>query len=659
MARELTVGNGSLQVMFDAAYRLRDVYFPHVGQEDHTAGHAFRFGVFADGQLLWVDDPSWERELGYEPDTLVTSVRLTHARLGLRLECNDAVDFHENVYLRKVIVHDLLNRAREIRLFFHQDFHLYGSDVADTGLYEPRLQGILHYKGHRYFLASTWREERPGVEEWAVGIKEHDGKEGTWRDAEDGRLGGNAVAQGSVDSTIAVSLVLEPNREATCWYWIGAGTKYGEVKVLNAVVLDKTPAELLRRTESYWRLWVRKCVPGSAGFAGLGAEQEALYKRSLLVLGTLADSQGGIVAANDSDLLQFGRDTYGYVWPRDGARAAYAFTRAGFIDIPRRFFRFCADFITEEGYLLHKYNPDGSLGSSWHPWFDRGQMQIPIQEDETALVLWALWQHFARHRDVEFVKPLYRSLITRAADFLEDYRDDTTGLPRPSYDLWEERYGVHTFTVAAVSGGLEAAASFAESFGEERLARKYRAAIAELKDAARRILFSPEHGRFARGLKDDGSELDLTLDASLFGVPAFGLLPVEDPMVVGTMKQVEEDLAVRTPVGGVARYRGDRFQHVTDDVERIPGNPWIVCTLWVAQYRIAAARSLEDLEPASALLGWASRHARPSGVLPEQLDPFGERPLSVCPLGWSHAEYVITVLDYLDKHSTLSKEEHR
>ena len=48
-----------------------------------------------------------------------------------------------------------------------------------------------------------------------------------------------------------------------------------------------------------------------------------------------------------------------------------------------------------------------------------------------------------------------------------NYRDRKTGLPLPSYDLWEERQGVLTFTVSAVYGGLIAAASFTEAFGEK------------------------------------------------------------------------------------------------------------------------------------------------------------------------------------------------
>ncbi|MBI4469425.1 MAG: glycoside hydrolase family 15 protein [Acidobacteria bacterium] len=650
MPRELTIGNGSLQVMFDAAYRLRDIYFPYVGKENHTAGHAFRFGVHADGQLSWVEEPAWERRLGYGRDALVTAATLINRNLGLRLDCRDAVDFHENLYVRESIVRNLGNRPREVILFFHQDFHLYANNIADTALYEPRLQAILHYKGHRYFLVNVGKEDRVGVQEWAIGTKEHEGREGTWRDAEDGRLGMNPIAQGSVDSTIAMRLALSPDGEAICHYWIAAGTKFKEVKIINAVALDKTPAELISRTESYWRLWVTKSPPD---FGDLPVDVVDLYKRSLLILRTLTDNHGAIIAANDSDLLQFGRDTYSYMWPRDGARAAYALIRAGYIDVPRNFFRFCADILTDDGYFLHKYNPDGSLGSSWHPWYARDQMQLPIQEDETALVLWALWQHFARHKDIEFVKPLYRPLIIRAAEFLQDYRTGETGLPRPSYDLWEERYGVHAFTVATVYGGLMAAANFAESFGEGHLAEKYQKAAAEVREGAQRVLYSPGAGRFARRFDPDTEALDLTVDSSLFGVAAFGLLPADDPMVVSTMVQVENCLTVHTDVGGLARYERDSFQQVTQDYDRVPGNPWIICTLWLAQYKVESATTPEQLRGTVDILRWVAQRATPSGALPEQLHPFGERPISVCPLSWSHAELIITVLDYLDKHRAL------
>jgi GH15 family glucan-1,4-alpha-glucosidase len=650
MPRDLSLANGSLQIMFDAAYRLRDIYFPNIGKENHTSGHTCRFGVFVDGRLAWVDEHGWDRRVGYEADTLVTDVTLAHSGLSVRLRVRDAVDFHEDLYLREVTVENLAPHTRELRLFFHQDFHLYGSEIGDTALYDPRLQAVLHYKGRRYFLVNVQTEAGAGVEEWAIGIKEFQGAEGTWRDAEDGLLGRNPIAQGAVDSTVAVRVTVAGRGRATSYYWIAAGQRFKDVKTLNAVVVAKTPAGLIERTRHFWTLWVTKSLPD---FAGLPADVIDLYKRSLLILRTLIDNLGGILAANDSDLLRFGRDTYSYVWPRDGARAAYALVRAGYLDLPRAFFRFCANILTDDGYLLHKYNPDGSLGSSWHPWYADGQTVLPIQEDETAAVLWALWQHFTRHKDIDFIKPLYRPLIVRAADFLESFRAADTGLPHPSYDLWEERYGVHTYTVAAVFGGLSASANFAEYFGERALAERYRKAASDLQRATRQILYSASTKRFARRWDPAAQTLDPIVDASLAGMVTFGLFPADDPLVVSTMKQVEQGLTVRTAVGGLARYERDGFLRVTEDAARVPGNPWIPCSLWLAQYKIARAETMAELRGALDILGWVAKQARPSGALPEQLHPFGAEAISVCPLAWSHAEFIIAVRDYLDARTRL------
>ena len=644
MPRELSIGNGSMQVMFDAQYRLRDIYYPYVGKENH-AGHAFRFGVFTDGQLSWIDSPDWIRSLSYASDALVTEVELVNHRLKIRLNCRDAVDFYENLYLREVIVENLSSRSREITLFFHHDFHLYGTSIGDTALYDPRLEAIIHYKGRRYFLANVKIDDRVGVRDWAIGVKEVGGAEGTWRDAEDGRLGKNPIAQGSVDSTIGAGMSLAAGATKKLCYWIAAAERFRDVKALNEMAVKKTPGELILRTENYWRLWVKRNRPE---LAEMPPEIAQLYTKSLLILRTLTDNHGGIIAANDSDLLQFGRDTYSYVWPRDGAQAAYAFARAGYIDTPRRFFKFCADVLTEEGYLLHKYNPDGSFGSSWHPWYARGKAQLPIQEDGMGSVLWALWRSFAGHHDLESVKELYYPLIVRIADFLEAYRLDN-GLPKPSYDLWEERYGIHTFTTAAVYGGLVAAANFAENFGERSLAAKYKAAADRMQEAAQRILYSREANRFARSLDPDTGQLDLTVDASMVGVFTFGLLPPEHPAVVSGIKAVEEQLTVRTDIGGIARYERDPFFRTTEDFARVPGNPWIVCTLWLAQYKIAVARTAAQLEPAMRILEWVVKRAHPTGVLPEQLHPLENRSISVCPLAWSHAEFIITVADLAAK----------
>jgi GH15 family glucan-1,4-alpha-glucosidase len=329
---------------------------------------------------------------------------------------------------------------------------------------------------------------------------------------------------------------------------------------------------------------------------------------------------------------------------------ANALNQAGYLDLPRQFFKLSARVLTNQGYLLHKYNPDGTLASSWHPWYRDGGKELPIQEDESALVLWALGRHFQRHGDVYFIKPLYRGLICPIADFLVEYRDQDSGLPLPSYGLWEERRGILSWTAGAVWGGLTAAADFAENFGEQERAYNYRRVAAEIKMAVERHLWQPDLGYFAKLLyqsEDKKWQADLAVDASLCGLWQFGMYTADDPKISSTMQAIQERLRVKTEVGGIARYEDDGYHQVSQDISNIPGNPWFVSTLWVAEWLAETALSEADLAASLELLVWAAERSLPSGIMAEQLHPFSGEPLSVSPLTWSHAAYVASLLTYL------------
>lgn len=656
MPRDIPVGNGTLLIAFDDQYRIRDVYFPFVGRENHSEGHPFRFGVWVDGDFSWVAQTNgWKIELRYVDESLVTDVRLTHERLELEIRANDAVDFHQNIFVRRIEVRDLRRAApREVRLFFHHDFYISESAVGDTAFFDPDNRALIHYKGQRYFLIST--DAEAGVETFATGRKAFEGQAGTWPDAEDGWLSNRAIMEGSVDSTIGRTLRLEAGGAAEMFYWMTVGKSHAEVSELNALVRERGAASLLRRTEDYWRAWVNK---NQLDFGDLSPAVVRLFKRSLLVVRTQIDNGGAIIAANDSDVTLRATDHYSYLWPRDGALVAYALDMAGYSSLTRQFFQFCGRIIHDEGYFLQKYNPDGSLASSWHAWWDVGAQKrlVPIQEDETALVLWALWHHYDEFRDIEFIGTLYRPLIKRAADFLVRFRDERTGLPLPSWNLWEDRVGVHAFTCSSVYGGLTAAARFASLFGETERAATYQRAAEEVREGMRKFLYREELGRFARRLVPGGDgrvEFDPMLGSALFGLFYFGAFAPDDEAVRSTMRAVEERLWVKTEVGGVARYEGDHYMRVTEDTERVPGNPWFICTLWLAEYRIASARNLEELKGAVEILEWVVRRALPSGVLAEQVDPLTGAPVSVSPLTWSHSTFVATVMSYLRKLATLN-----
>jgi GH15 family glucan-1,4-alpha-glucosidase len=157
---------------------------------------------------------------------MVTEVRLHQPDLEISLVCRDAVDFHENIYLKEITVGNLASRPREARLFFHLDLGIAGNDLGDTAGFDPKTGAVFHYKGPRYFLLSGLGPDGIGLSQYAVGQKGIADKEGTFRDAEDGRLSGNLIAQGSVDSVVCVSLKLEAQSYATAFFWIAAGLSW-------------------------------------------------------------------------------------------------------------------------------------------------------------------------------------------------------------------------------------------------------------------------------------------------------------------------------------------------------------------------------------------------------------------------------------------------
>jgi len=647
--RDIPVGNGSLLVTFDDKYQIRDVYFPHVGQENHTEGFPFRFGVWADKEFSWIFSESWTRELRYLTETLVTDVKLTNKNLGIEIVCNDTVASHENIFLRRVCVRNLRETTREIRVFLHHDFRIYENKIGDTAFYDPESFALVHYKKHRYFLINT----APHFDVFSTGRKAFGSQEGTWRDAEDGILNGGAITEGSVDSTVGVYLKVEALGEQEFYYWICAGTTHEEAIRLNRHVLEQTPQQYLNYTENYWRVWVNK---NETDFADLSPEIVDLYKRSLLIARTQIDNDGAILAANDSDVTIRATDHYSYLWTRDGAFVANALDLAGYPFLTRKFFELCARIIHDEGYFLQKYNSDGTVASGWHASWDvwAKKKLVPIQEDETALVIWALWEHYKHFREIEFARKFYRSLITRAADFMCDFRDEKTKLPLPSWNLWENQRGIHTFTCSTVVGGLRAAASFARLFADAERAEKYETAAAEIVAAMREHLYSAEFERFARALHfhgDEHFEIDLTVDASMFALFYFGAFEAGDELVKNTMQAIIDKLWVKTEIGGVTRFENDDYMRESESMQ---SNAWFICTLWLADYYICRAETKEDLGEALTILEWATRRALPSGVLAEQVHPTTGEPVSVSPLTWSHSTFVATVMNYLQKLSKLN-----
>ncbi len=805
MPREIVLGNGEMLVNLDGIFQVRDLYFPYVGWANHVGGHRCRVGVWAeDAGFAWLDE-TWERQVAYQDDTLVTNGAATHFGLGIRLKMAHAVLHDRSVFVTRFRIENLHEAERQVRLFLAQDLRIDESDIGDTVFYSPSARALIHYKRDRYFLfggqagkrvpasgedAALLRENVPmpgpyrqtaqpieprhgadkkpmedvhldtllealverggsdlqiapgappsvrvggeweplpyedlmppdvqqmmygilkddqirefermgqlefeyalqrrarfgvhlyqakgsgaatirvssiahaapalnqansflGPTQYACGEKGFKGAEGAWRDAEDGALSMNAIAQGAVDSVAAYQVTLPAQGARTVRAWIVAGETLEDVAAHQGTLLADGFDRCLDATALHWFGVARTARPD----LGLLPDTLArLYTRSLLVIRTQADKRGAIIASNDTDILETARAHYSYLWPRDGALVSLSLDSAGQRKTSRAFFEFCARVLPQDrAALMHKYGPDGTIGASWHPWIVDGVPEIPFQEDGTALVIYALWKHVQTFEDHAFAARLWPQLVRPCADFLADYRHPQTRLPLPSWDLWEERRGCHVWTVASVVAALRAASAHARLQGHADHAERYQNAADETLAAFQTHFWDDDAGRYARmiSVAGDGSLVkDMTVDSSASALFLFGVLPPDNARLASTMQAIGRALWVKAPVGGLARYERDYYFRVSDDFALVPGNPWIICTLWLADWYCATAKTQAELRPALDMLEWASQCAMQTGVLAEQVHPFTSAPLSVAPLTWSHAQFISSASTYLDK----------
>lgn len=649
MARPIVLGNGELHVGINKFGEVHDFYYPYVGLENHSAGQFLRHhvGVWVDGVLSWLDSGDWQIRFSYPHQALVGHIVALNTKIGIVLEFDDMVDAEFSSFVRNIQLINQSDRPRDVRLFMHQAFAIGDSrSNTDTAQYLPDTNAILHYRGRRAFVISGQSSNGQFFDQYTVGLFGIEGREGTYKDAEDGELQMCTVEHGRVDSTIRFRANIAVHDSIRVHYWIACGTSTREALYIHKQLVNKGASGRFDATARWWQKWLE---PANKSAAKLDESRRKSFLESVMLIKAQIDKRGAVIASTDSSMLNYGRDAYAYCWPRDGAHVLWPLIRMGYVDEPYRFFEFCRRVLHADGYLMHKYRADGALGSSWHTYLhDYGVVAAPIQEDETALVLFVFGQFFAQDNSKKLLAEFYDSLVTPMANFLAGYIDNRTGLPRASYDLWEERFQTTTYTTGIVYGALLAASDMAEVYGDEGSAVRWRAVAEDIYEAAHKHLYNEERHVFYRGVNVDGNG-DVIVDdvvdlSSFYGAYMFGLFPVGGLEITESAKAIQSIFGLDSGAIGLPRYENDNYyRRSTSGL----GNYWFVTSLWMAQYWI------ETDEPthAESTIDWVGASALETGVLSEQVDPKTGEILSVAPLNWSQAEYVSTLLDTITDES--------
>lgn len=643
MSRPIVLSNGELHVGINNDGMVHDFYYPYVGFENHSSGEDLRhkIGVWIDGTISWFFSNDWTFTFRYPYKALIGHTVAKNEKLGVIIEFDDFVDSSVSAFIRNIHIINIFNEKREIRLFMHQAFAIGDSrSNTDTAQYLPNSNAILHYRGRRAFIISGDYNGKP-FDQYTVGLFGIEDKRGTYIDAEDGELCKNNVEHGRVDSTIRFTLDIEANSSQRLQYWISAGMTTTEALRIHKRIQEDGALSFMNRTADWWNEWLE---PTLNILDSIEPNYRLSFLQSVMIIKSQIDKHGAVIASTDTSMLNYSRDAYAYSWPRDGAYALWPLIRMGYKDEALRFFEFSKRGLHTDGYLMHKYRADGALGSSWHSYVhDNGIIAPPIQEDETALTLYIFAQYYQLHPEISLLKEFYKDMILPMANFLAEYTDKLTGLPKPSYDLWEQTFLTSTYTTAVTFAALNAASDLADAAHDKDNAVKWRIAATEMQSAAHKHLYNEDRKTFYRGVNICNNKIikDPIVDcSSVFGVYIFGLFAADSNEMISSIETIKELFGINNGVIGLPRCENDDYRRTNKD---ITGNYWYITTLWMAQYYI----DKREIQKAEEILNWIKQYQLKTGMMGEQIDPTTNEIISPAPLTWSHAEYVTTLLNFV------------
>jgi len=363
---------------------------------------------------------------------------------------------------------------------------------------------------------------------------------------------------------------------------------------------------------------------------------------------------------------------YHLIWSRDLYQVATAFMALGDTAAANRALEFL---------FKVQQKPDGSFPQN--SYLDGKPFWGSLQLDEVAFPLILAYQL------QRFDKATYENHVKRAADFLVK-----TG-PKTPQERWEEKSGYSPSTIAAEIAGLVCAAHIAKLNGDEASATIY---LATADDWARKVEMwtATTNGKYGDGNyyirltengKPDAKEKTVLnnnagtfieneiIDAGFLELVRLGIKSPDDPLIVKSLKVVDQVIKVNTPNGeGFYRYNNDGYGEM-DDGRRWnwdgkytgKGRLWALLSGERGQYELALKSRVQSSEskvenPQSqipnptlrldAMLGFANEGL----MIPEQIwdrkeTPnadkqfvpelkFGENTGSATPLAWSMAQFI-------------------
>ena len=203
------LGNNRLSLFFSRNAAISSLFIKGCGYIPVSA----KIGLFVNEKFLWLE-PALVWSFNYSPEKSPEWFEARSQDLGVRIKISDILPKDGAVLLRKIVVFNNRNFAVRAKIFLNQKF-----DSRSLTKFSQDARAIISCSKSNYFLVSG-SSSKEYFDSFSVGIAGERGLEGTWRDAEDGKLEQNSLAKGSTDSTISFSLKITPRSFRTIYFWV-------------------------------------------------------------------------------------------------------------------------------------------------------------------------------------------------------------------------------------------------------------------------------------------------------------------------------------------------------------------------------------------------------------------------------------------------------
>lgn len=386
--------------------------------------------------------------------------------------------------------------------------------------------------------------------------------------------------------------------------------------------------EILTKKEKWQKLITGKQVVDEETYKKY-EQMKNIYTRSILLFPLLSNKEtGGISAALEVDEERDKCGRYSYCWPRDAVFVTKALDILNMHEETEKFYTiFSKNTQSKNGMWEQRFYTDGRLAPCWG-----------YQIDETASIVYGVYEHYKQTKDKNFLKQTYpmcqKAIVTlgvtigtflNVASVPFDTSDEKEiFVTHESYDLWEMHEGIHLYSLSAIYSAFNAMSIIEKELDENADTSKLENYAEQIKEYCLNNFINKNDNTLKRNNKDN------ICDISVLGsVVPFEMLDKNQKEVKNTIEKI--NLNLRTYTGGYLRFENDNY---------IGGNnPWPIATLWMTLYNIEIGNKEEAIKQIEFVAQTATKH----GFLAEQVDNETMKSKWVIGLGWSHAMYIIAL----------------